>query len=322
MATISARLFPMLTQLVRGRGNEAGPVVLNRRRIYILPTRHGLMFGVLLLTMLIGSINYNLSLGYVLTFLLGGIAVAGILHTYKNMQGIRITDSGASPAFAGDDAAFHLEFTAPNPRLSINVRWKNAEPILFDVNQANPCRVTILVPAKQRGRFRPGRFTLFTGFPLGLFRAWSYVQFDHVAIVYPKPVEGSLESITTGEIGTTARASNHEGNDDFAGLRAWQPGDSPKQVAWKLAARSDELATKRFSSAEGSTIMLDWDQLADLDVETRLSQLTRWVLDAEQLNLRYGLRIPGMMIEPGNGAPHRHRCLEALALFGLDQPDG
>lgn len=319
MASISARLFPQLTQLLRGRGSEAGPVVLTRRRIYILPTRHGLLFGVLLVTMLIGSINYNLSLGYMLTFLLGGIAVTGIFHTYKNLQGIKIADGGASPSFAGDAAVFHLEFTAPGARLAINARLKNSEPVLFDLKDTDSTRVSVSVPARQRGLLRPGRFTLFTVFPLGLFRAWSYVQFEHAAIVYPTPADTPFEFNTAGVNGVASRSNTRDGSDDFAGLRTWNPGDSPKQIAWKVAARSDELVTKRFSSAEGGTVILDWDQFSNMDVESRLSLLTRWVLDAEQLNLRYGLRIPGITIKPDNGSLHRHRCLEALALFGLDQ---
>lgn len=319
MASAVARLFPMLSQLLRDRGSEAGPIVLNRRRIYILPTRHGVLFGALLLTMLVGSINYSLSLGYVLTFLLGGIAMAGILQTYKNLQGISIDDGGALPAFSGENASFTLLISAPGPRFSIKLRVQEVEPVLFDLNDANSQRITISVPAVRRGRLRPGRFTLFTSYPLGLFRAWSYVQFDHAATIYPIPATTSLEFKGSGENGSALRVSTQEGSEDFAGLRAWQPGDSPRQVAWKVAARNDELATKRFSDTEGRTVIFDWGQLANMDNETRLSQLTRWVLDAEQKNLNYGLRIPGMLIDPGNGGPHRHRCLEALALFGLDE---
>ena len=319
MATLTARLFPMLSQLLRGRGDEAGPIVLDRRRIYILPTRHGVLFGVFLLAMLIGSINYSLSLGFVLTFLLGGVSLVGILHTYKNLQGVQIADGGASSAFAGDDAAFHLEFESPGPRFAINLRWRDESPLLFDLDE--PRRMTVRVPTTQRGRFKPGRFTLFTVYPLGLFRAWSYVQFGHAAIVYPKPSDSPLECTAAGETGTTTRTSPQAGSEDFAGLRAYQLGDSPRQVAWKVAARNDVFATKRFSDIEGGTIVLDWDRLTGLDVEARLSQLTRWVLDAEQANLRYGLRIPGQEVAPGNGRPHRHHCLEALALFGLAEHD-
>ncbi len=307
----------MLSQLVRGRGSEAGPVVLDRRRIYILPTRLGAVFAVFLTAMLIGSINYGLSLGYVLTFLLGGVAVVGILHTYKNLQGLKIADAGASPAFAGEDAVFHLEFAAPGPRFALNLLNRSAEPVRFDVEATR--RASVRIPATRRGRLKPGRFTLSSVYPLGLLRAWSYVQLDHAAIVYPKPGGIPLERMAAGEADTGERPGTREGSDDFAGLRAWQPGDSPRQVAWKVAARSGMLATKRFSDVEGATVLFDWGNLASLDAEARLSQLARWVLDAEQADLRYGLRIPGIEIAPGNGLPHRQRCLEALALFGLPE---
>lgn len=313
MPAAVARFFPMLSALLRGRGAEAGPIVLNRRRIYILPTRHGVIFACFLLAMLIGSINYGLSLGYVLTFMLGGVAVIGIFHTYKNLQGLSISDGGAVPAFAGEEAAFLLDFESPSPRLALNLRWRDGLPLAFDVETAQ--RLTVPVPAARRGRLRPGRFTLSTTYPLGLFRAWSYIEFDHAAIVYPRPGDAALAFIAAGDSGATTRPGPREGHDDFAGLRAWQPGDSPRQVAWKVAARSDVLATKRFSDIEGGTVLLDWDSLAGLDSEARLSQLTRWVLDAEQDGLRYGLRLPGADIPPGNGMPQRQRCLEALALF-------
>lgn len=317
MAARTARLFPMLSQLLRGRGSEIGPIVLNRRRIYILPTRHGVLFAVFLLTMLISSINYGLSLGYVLTFLLASVSMVGILHTYKNLHGLKIADGGASPAFAGDDAAFHLAFEASDARFSINARWRDAAPVLFDVGDTQA--VTVHVPAPRRGRLQPGRFTIFTVYPLGLFRAWSYAAFDHAAIVYPKPGGSRLEFSAASETGAAARARPREGSDDFAGLRAWQPGDPPRQVAWKIAARSGVLSTKRFSDTEGGAALLDWDSLAGLDTEARLSQLARWVLDAEQMGLRYGLRIPGLEIAPGNGGAHRQHCLETLALFGLPE---
>ncbi len=309
----------MLSQLVRGHGSEAGPIVLGRRRIYILPTRLGVIFALFLLAMLVGSINYGLSLGYVLTFLLGGIAIVSIFHTYKNLQGLKIADAGAASAFAGEDAAFHLAFGATDPRFSLILRWRNAAPILFDVEGTQ--RVSMHVPTVRRGRMTPGRFSLSTVYPIGLFRAWSYLEFDHSAIVYPKPGETTLEFIAAGKAGTATRASAREGNEDFAGLRAWQPGDSPRQVAWKAAARSDLLATKRFSDVEGDTVLLDWDSLPGLDTEARLSQLARWVLDAEQAGLRYGLRMPGVDITPDIGMLHRRLCLEALALFGSPAND-
>lgn len=312
MASLAARLFPMLAQLGRGRGAEPGPITLDRRRIYILPTRLGLIFAIFLLAMLIGSINYGLSLGYGLTFLLGGIAIVGILHTYKNLRGLRIADAGASPAFAGEEAVFHLEFDAPDPRYALNLGG-GVTPVLIDVEGMQ--RVNMRVHASRRGRLRPGRFVLSTVYPLGLFRAWSYLELDRAAIVYPRPSETAPALLPAGEAGAGERPSARDGSDDFAGLRAWQPGDSPRQVAWKVAARSGLLATKRFGDVENGTLWLDWDSLAGLDVETRLSQLARWVLDAEGDGLVYGLRLPGCEIAPGKDMAHRRTCLEALALY-------
>lgn len=317
MASLAARLFPMVSGLLRGRGAESGSIVLDRRRIYILPTRQGMVFAFSLLAMLIGSINYGLSLGYVLTFMLGGVAVVCILHTYKNLRGLIITDADALPAFAGEDAMFQLGFEAPSPRFALSVRWRNAAPALLDVETVQ--RVNVQVPTAQRGRLRPGRFTLSTVYPLGLFRAWAYVEFDHATVVYPKPSEHRAEFSSAGKSGSAVQASTREGSDDFAGLRSWQPGDSPRHVAWRIAARSEVLATKRFSDTEGGTIMLDWDSLPGLDTEVRLSQLVRMVLDAEQTGLFYGLRIPGMEIAPASGMLHRQHCLEALALYGLPE---
>ncbi|MEW6133320.1 MAG: DUF58 domain-containing protein [Pseudomonadota bacterium] len=317
MATLAARLFPMLSRLLRGRGPETGSIVLDRRRIYILPTRQGLIFALSLLAMLIGSINYGLSLGYALTFMLGGVAAVGILHTYKNLRGLVITDAGALPAFAGEDAVFQFGFEAPGPRFALSLRWREASPALFDLETAQ--RIGVHVPTSRRGRLMPGRFTLSTVYPLGLFRAWSYVEFGHGVVVYPKPSGTRAEFGARGEAGRAARESTRDGGEDFAGLRAWQPGDSPRQVAWKTVARSEVLATKRFSDVEGGEVLLDWDSLTASGTEARLSQLARMVLDAEAAGLRYGLRLPGVQIAPGNGAPQRQRCLEALALFGLPE---
>jgi uncharacterized protein (DUF58 family) len=319
VSTPAARLFPLLNQLLRGSGSESGPILLDRRRIFILPTRFGLIFGVFLLAMLIGSINYSLSLGYVLTFLLGGIALIGILHTYKNLDGLKAAAAGASPAFAGQAAAFHFAFESPHPRFSLAISQGKSVPILFDV-EGNE-HISVNVPTLQRGRLRPGRFTLSTVYPLGLFRAWSYLQFQHAAIVYPEPAGMPLETAAVGKAGSSLQPSQREGSEDFAGLRNWHPGDSPRQVAWKVAARSEVLSTKRFSDIEGGTVLLDWKTLAGLDTEARLSQLTRWVLDAEQAGLRYALLIPGTSIQTGSGALHQRQCLEALALFALTEHD-
>ena len=156
-----------------------------------------------------------------------------------------------------------------------------------------------------------------TRFPLGLLRAWSYIQPDMRCIVYPKPDEAMLP-LPEASAGTGEKRVAGGGNDDFSGLRSYQAGDSPRHIHWKAAARGQGLQTKVFSGRAAAELWLDWDQMpAHIDTEMRLSRLTRWVLAADQDGLRYGLRLPGIELEPDAGETHRLACLRELALYGL-----
>jgi uncharacterized protein (DUF58 family) len=157
---------------------------------------------------------------------------------------------------------------------------------------------------------------LETRFPLGLFRAWSYVEPDSVCIVYPRPERSALPPASPQASAGAARALA-QGNDDFSGLRGYQRSDSPRHVAWKVFARSENLLTKQFSGDAAAERWLEWDQLpASLDAEARLSRLAGWVLAAERSGARYGLRLPGHDIAPSRGDIHCAACLQTLALFG------
>lgn len=305
--------------IFKPRGRERGRVVLTQRRLFILPTGQGLLFAGVLVLMLIGSTNYSLSLGYMLTFLLGAMAIASILHTFRNLAGLVVQAGKVSPVFAGESAGFTLSFENPGqvPRVSLEASHPGSAPAVCDIAAGHPEDITLFVPAPRRGWLRAGRFTLHTRYPLGLFRAWSYLELDLQCLVYPKPdashVPVPRSSDATGE--------GHErggGNDDFAGLREYRPGDSPRHIAWKAAAQERGTLTKQFSGRTSDEIWLEWEALERMDTEARLSRLARWVIDAEQEGVSYGLRIPGRTLEPGQGPDHRRACLEALALFGLE----
>ena len=65
-------------------------LLLTQRNVYILPTRAGWMLAVTLLVLLVGSINYQLNLGYLLTFLLAGSAVAGMHMCHGTLRGLTL----------------------------------------------------------------------------------------------------------------------------------------------------------------------------------------------------------------------------------------
>jgi uncharacterized protein (DUF58 family) len=300
------------------RRPEPGTIFLRQNRVYILPTRPGLAFALALGVMLIGSINYNLSLGYILTFLLASMGLVAILHTFRNLVHLHITPGRAEPVFAGEVAWFELfaENRSGYDRCAI-VLWHQGKPTPCDVASARGATVSVPVAAVQRGWLMPGRITVDTRFPVGLLRAWSYIQPDMRCLVYPKPDDGLLPlPEPSGGAGEKRVASG--GSDDFAGLRAYQASDSPRHIHWKAAARGQGLQTKVFSGRAAAELWLDWNELpADLDLESKLSRLTRWVLSADQDGLRYGLRLPGLELAPDAGEPHRLACLRELALYGL-----
>ena len=297
------------------RRPEPGSIFLRQNRVYILPTKPGLAFGVALAVMLIGSINYNLSLGYILTFLLASMGLVGMLHTFRNLVHLHISPGRVEPVFAGDTAWFELflENRAAYERCTIVLRYQGS---------ATPCDIasgrgtTVSIPAATTGRgwLALERITLETRFPVGLLRAWSYAQPDMRCLVYPKPDQGTLP-LPEPAAGVGAKQVASGGSDDFSGLRAYQASDSPRHIHWKAAAREQGLRTKVFSGSAAAELWLDWNLLPPhLDVEARLSRLTRWVLTADQGGLRFGLRLPGLELPPDTGESHRLACLRALAL--------
>ena len=259
--------------------------MLSQRRVYILPTQHGLIFGVVLVMMLLGSINYGLSLGFVLTFLLVALALNGMLYTFRNLARLHVSALRVAPVFVGEPALFSLNLANPGDltRHAIGIsreRRPQGDENYCDVPSNAATHLSIAIPTQRRGRLRAGRLTLFTRFPLGLYHAWSYVHPDASCIVYPRPAPAGLP-LPQADAAAGSGASYGAGQNDFAGLRTYHAGDPPRHIAWKAAARGQGLLTKQFSGEAASEVWLAWDQLPPrMDAEEKIARLTRWVLDA------------------------------------------
>lgn len=298
---------------------ETGIVVLNQRRIYILPTRQGLGFVLVLILMLLGDINYDLSLGYVLTFLLAMLAVLSMLYAFRNMAQLHIHARQIAPVFVGENAQFVFHFNNPSAliRYQIQLRDETKNSTVFDLPACHTSTIQLAIPATQRGWLDSQRLTLFSEFPLGLFRAWSYLHFDVRGLVYPQPAAPLSLPPQSAQSGTGKILS--VGDEDFSGLRTYVAGDALPRIAWKALAREQGLQVKQFTAPQGHALWLDWSHTAHLDSEQKLRVLTRWVLDADAQGLLYGLRLPDGEIAAQNSLPHRAECLRRLALFGLTE---
>lgn len=306
-------------------GNPA-PGHLQRRRIYIFPTRQGLLFAAVLLVMLIGAINYSNSLAYLLAFTLGSVFLVCMLHTYRNLRGLVLSIKPAPPVFAGGEARFPilLDNRGGAERISITVHpaaarrgllhWQAADAHYLDLPGAALLQESIPVPARRRGLLRAGRLRITSTWPLGLFRAWSYLDSDAEAVVYPRPA-GNPAVPYYLEDTPEYQAGSKDGTDDFTGFRPYRPGDSIRNIDWKVLAREQGVLIKRFSGSGRHRLLLHWDQTAALaDTERRLSQLCLWVVEAEKQGLHYGLDIPGTRLPVAHGEAHKHQCLKALAI--------
>lgn len=294
-----------------------GPWSIHRRRVYIVPTRYGYGFGLLLFTMLLGAMNYSNSMAFALTFLLAGIGLLAMHYTHGNLVNLQVAASRVEPVFAGDPASFALTLDNPSAaaRYALTAAWQDATPATHvDIAPRDRAVLRLSLPSRRRGWLPAPRFAVSTEFPVGLFHAWTWVELDLQALVYPKPAAlGATPPATQGGDGDAS--GERPGPEEFAGLRSYQPGDALRAIHWKSLAKHPHLMVKQFAEAVDDQRWFDWASLpAGWDVEQRLSQLARWIVDADAEAQSYGLRLPGQIIEPASGDSHRHRCLQALAL--------
>jgi len=308
--------------MLRGRTAEALPITLGQRRIFVLPTPPGLSFGALLLAMLVASLNYNLSLGFALTFLLLGVAHLAMVRAHRNLLGVCLASGRCAPAYAGEarTALLGLSESADRPRHALAIGAIDGNAVDVSLLPArNETSVTVVLPTRPRGAHPIGRLRLDTRHPLGLVVAWSYFEPDLAGLVYPAPeADPPALPIAEGD-GEGIRLKHGEGSS-FDSLRPYRYGDHPRRIAWRQLARGGPLATKHFDAEVGGERWLSWDACpATMDTEARLSRLCAWALLAEQAEQEWGVKLPGQRIGPASGPGHLHEVLGALARFGGGQ---
>lgn len=293
-------------------------VTLDQRRIFIFLSRPGLLGAAMVAALFIAGINYanNLLLG--ISFFLASLFVIAIHHTYANLSGLRITALSATPAFAGEEARFQVRLDDPREREheSLLLDWDGVQSPVEWVN--GWVDVAVPLPARRRGWLRPPRLRIESTYPLGLLRAWTWLDLDLAALVYPHPEASEVMPVGPGKEGEGER-TRRRGHEDFDSLKVFTPGDPLAHVSWKHLARGQGLLTKTYASEEAGSEMLDWDALPGVPIEARLSRLTWWVLQLAQQNHAFGLRLPGTEIPAAVGIEQRDACLRALALFGREE---
>ena len=305
------------------QGSDPLTVRLRSGRVYILPTGVGLVYALVTFAMLLGSMNYNNNLSFVLTFILAGLGFVAMHQCQRNLAGLDISFAGVEPVFAGQAAQFRIAVTnhSRSPRFGIRLYADSTVSEIHDLMPGDSKVFILAVRTRKRGWMSLERFGIRTLFPFELFRSWAWLHMNLNGLVYPHPAEQAPVPPPT-QSATGHRQHDARGEEDFAGLRRFHEGDSPRHVAWKAYARSGQLLSKQFAGADTSSQWFDFDEITATDIEARLSILTRWIIDADRTREDYGLRLPGSEFPPAHGDSHRRHCLEALALYGLDDEHG
>lgn len=301
----------------RRQGEDRLPVTVTTRRVYILPTRAGIAYAGLVFVMLLAGLNYANSVALMITFVLAGFGLIAMHLCHRNLVGLALRDVATVDAFAGDHGLLKLTLDngADTPRIGIESATDDTGRVTVDVRAAGTARADLALKLERRGRVTVDRIKLSTAFPFGLFRAWTYAHLRVSVIAWPVP-RGRREAPQETASGGNAPSVHRAGDEEWAGLREFRSGDSPRHVAWPAYARGRGLLVKTYQSPAAHHRLFDLAQVPGADLEARLEQLSAWVESAHARGERYGLVLGSQAIPPDNGSRHREHCLRELALYG------
>jgi uncharacterized protein (DUF58 family) len=314
---VRSALIARFARWMASRVRPKEKVTLDRRIIYILPTRHGFMFVFAASLVFMAAINYAVSLAFGLAFLMVSIFILAILYSFNNLNQLKLRGLSSPAVFCGDHAAFKIELSRFSGRnheaLELSFPESHATHVDLIKNDQEP--VEVFIKTRERGDFKAPLLKITTYFPLGLCRAWSVVDLDLHCLVYPKPVAFSMADFTGGSANEEESSFVVFGTEDYYGLRDYVSGDSLRQVAWKNVARGQGMQVKQFVDYVDSQVWLDWDMFYGFNVEEKLSRICFCVVKLAKGDRPYGLKLPELEIAPGVGPEHKAKILRALALF-------
>jgi uncharacterized protein (DUF58 family) len=292
-------------------------ITLNQANVFIFPTSFGFVFGLLLGILVLGAINYQNSLVYGVAFLMSSMFIITILYTFRNLSGLTIELAEANRGFVGEDIEFNVRVVRPKGggREGVQIGWPGGLKQWVEIFDTEAAVVRLYVKADARGWLRPGRLLIETYYPLGLLRAWTWVDINAKALVYPQPLFGHVPQASTGRR-DDGELIDPLGSDDFVDIKPYAAGDPVKNIIWRSYARSDEVMVKRYASYVEPRLWFDFAELSG-ETEERLSRLTGLALQATRREREFGVRLPGKSIAPGMGQAHLENVLRELALYGF-----
>jgi len=311
---LSNRTIPeSIAQRLAARSARSRMFRLSQKNVYIFPTRQGFAFLALLILMLVTAINYQSSLIYLFSFLLGAVFFISIWLCFLNLSGLQISSFEQAECFAGQACPFHVRlFSEHHAALAISIGTAKDALSSTHVQRGATVDQTIFGKPAKRGLQTLKRLRLESTFPFGMIIAWTWLKLDAKTMVYPKPIQS--EHVHLGSV-SEAQDEDLPNTEELSDLKHYQQGDASNRIVWKHFAAKDQLVVRSYEAGGTDPDWIKWDDYDTGNTELKLSFLCFDVLDASQQNRSFGLDIPGQLIRPGAGEAHRRKCLTALALY-------
>jgi hypothetical protein len=211
---------------------------LTQRNIYIVPTRAGFVFAAVLVVMLVASINYQLNLGYVLTFLLAGAGFVSMHLTHNTLRGLTLHLKPPQSGFAAESLPLEVVLTSPT-RLQHGVglgfadNADRAHDVFVDVPAGGQASAHLAFVPPRRGLNDVPTLRAETYYPFGLFRAWTVWRPAAQVLAWPAPERpmAPLPASPAAAGETAQRKASDSG--EFEGVRSYRRGDALKHVVWE-----------------------------------------------------------------------------------------
>lgn len=295
-------------------------------------TAGGFVFTLGTFTVGFAALNTGNNLLYLLLgAMLGLITVSGWLSE-QAIRDLRIERDPPAPVTVGQE--LRLSYRVRNgkrrlPSLAVEIgeRGLPHSAFLTQVPPMGEATARSLNRFERRGTFPLSTVTLSTAFPFGLFWKERDLEIPGEIVIWPRygqPVRtpaasgGSMPQRSMSAVGALGARG------EFRSLRAYRPGDDPRDIHWRSTARLRQPVVREYErdGAETRWICLDirsgLEEPAEVAVEVAASLAARATSEGRP----FGLVAGDVVLDPGNGPGQLERVLDVLARvdFAPDAP--
>ncbi len=316
MFTVTARRYlyqrywAWVNRYLDKRQSAADKVVLSQKLIFILPSRYGCWFILLTALLYLLGTNYQNNLILLLSYLMLSLFLLCIVLTYQNLSALTLRCPSAAELFSDAPGVATLELSSAKNHFMLQLNFIGQQTVAIEQRLD-----TLALPIQDsvRGCHPLPRIRIYSEFPFGLWRCWSYVALQQLYWVYPAPLAGHLQPQDKDDSDDNAvRQSAFSSGDNLAPYRS---GDSLRYLLWKRLARDpyNPVIRQQYSRPEAQPDWVEVPAASGDALERALSIACQQLLDLEQGGGRYGLKVRATVIAQSNGPAHLQRCLQELA---------